>query len=74
MGKPSGLLLDWWTGSRIRWCAPLFFNSFNPFTGLYYANEMIIGDPPSCDGLCELDAFENSLGISNSINSLEHFP
>ena len=62
----------WWVGGPgpVNGGALLFFNSFNAFTGLFYANELIIGDPAGCNGLCELDAFENSLGISNSINSL----
>ncbi|MGA3129290.1 MAG: hypothetical protein ABSD59_00710 [Terracidiphilus sp.] len=53
-------------GNPVQGGALLFFNSFNG--GTFYANELIIGDPPSCDGLCELDAFETYLGISPTNN------
>ena len=58
----------WWAGGPgpVFGGALLFFNSFNG--GTFYANELIIGDPPSCDGLCELDAFETYLGISPTNN------
>jgi hypothetical protein len=60
----------WWAGgpSPVFGGALLFFNSFN--NGTFYANELIIGDPASCDGLCELDAFEASLGISATNNAV----
>jgi hypothetical protein len=58
----------WWAGGPgpVFGGALLFFNSING--GTLYANMMIIGDPASCDGLCELTAFENSLGISATNN------
>jgi hypothetical protein len=60
----------WWAGGPgpVFGGALLFFNSFN--NGTFYADELIIGDPPSCDGLCELDAFENYLGISPTNNQV----
>jgi hypothetical protein len=60
----------WWAGGPgpVFGGALLFFNSFNG--GTFYANELIIGDPPSCDGLCELDSFDTFLGISPTINEV----
>ena len=62
----------WWAGGPgpVFGGALLFFNSFNG--GTFYANELIIGDPPCSTpfsatdpgGLCELDSFETYLGIS----------
>jgi hypothetical protein len=59
----------WWAGgpAPVFGGALLFFNSFN--NGTFYANELIIGDPPACDGLCELNLFETSLGIA-AMNNL----
>jgi MYXO-CTERM domain-containing protein len=56
----------WWStpgvGGPVHGGALLFFNSFSG--GTFYADELIIGDPASCDGLCELQDFESYLGIS----------
>jgi len=42
-----------------------FFNSFNPFTGVFYANMMIVLDPPSCDVITCLSDFETDLGSTS---------
>jgi len=53
----------YWTGGPAGGGALAFFNSFNPFTGTFYANMMIVLDPPSCsDALTCLGDLETSLG------------
>ncbi|MFZ1086739.1 MAG: hypothetical protein WAN35_17390 [Terracidiphilus sp.] len=42
-----------------------FFNSFNPFTGVFFANMMIVGDPAGCDATCALGDFETDLGSTS---------
>ncbi len=54
-----------WTGGPAGGGALAFFNSFNPFTGTFYANELIVLDPPSCDATCEIDLLEAALGNSS---------
>lgn len=63
----------WWAGGPgpVQGGALLFFNSFN--NGNFYANMLIIGDPPSCDGFCELGAFETQFGLSGVTNTMTTF-
>jgi hypothetical protein len=62
----------WWStpgvGNPVQGGALLFFNSFA--NGTFYANKLIIGDPPCTPpgGLCELQDFETYLGISPTNN------
>jgi hypothetical protein len=53
----------YWTGGPAGGGALGFFNSFNPFTGVFYANMMIVLDPVSCSpaSVC-LSDFEADLG------------
>ncbi|MGA9071477.1 MAG: hypothetical protein WB424_14525 [Terracidiphilus sp.] len=39
-----------------------FFNSFNPFTGVFFANMLIVLDPASCSASVCLSDFEADLG------------
>jgi len=54
-----------WAGGPAGGGALAFFNSFNPFTGTFYANELIVLDPASCDASCELSTLEAALGNSS---------
>lgn len=55
-----------WAGGPAGGGALAFFNSFNPFTGIFFANELIVLDPPSCvDASTCLSDLESELG-SNS--------
>ncbi len=55
-----------WVGGPAGGGGRAFFNSFNPFTGTFYANELIVLDPPSCDVLCELNLLlEADLGSTS---------
>jgi len=54
-----------WVGGPAGGGGLAFFNSFNPFTGTFYANMMIVLDPPSCDALCELNDLEALLGSTS---------
>ena len=54
-----------WVGGPAGGGALAFFNSFNPFTGTFYANELIVLDPPTCDAICEINLLEASLGSTS---------
>ena len=54
-----------WVGGPAGGGGLAFFNSFNPFTGTFYANELIVLDPISCDAACELTALEADLGSTS---------
>jgi hypothetical protein len=54
-----------WVGGPAGGGGLAFFNSFNPFTGIFYANEIIVLDPASCDASCELLSLETALGNSS---------
>jgi hypothetical protein len=56
----------YWTGGPAGGGALAFFNSFNPFTGVFYANMMIVDDPP-CDPIscAALSTFESDLGSTS---------
>jgi hypothetical protein len=57
----------YWTGGPAGGGALAFFNSFNPFTGVFFANEMIVLDPPSCDAITCLSDLEGELGSSSGL-------
>lgn len=44
-----------------------FFNSFNPFTGVFYANIMIVLDPYACSASVCLSDFEADLGSTSGL-------
>jgi hypothetical protein len=54
-----------WTGGPAGGGAFAFFNSFNPFTGIFYANEMIVLDPDSCSAIDCLSELEGELGSTS---------
>jgi hypothetical protein len=54
-----------WVGGPAGGGGLAFFNSFNPFTGTFYANEIIVLDPASCDASCELISLEAALGSTS---------
>jgi len=54
-----------WVGGPAGSGGVAFFNSFNAFTGTFYANELIVLDPASCDASCELISLEAALGSSS---------
>jgi len=54
-----------WTGGPAGGGGVAFFNSFNPFTGIFYANELIVLDPFSCSASCELSTLEAALGSTS---------
>jgi hypothetical protein len=54
-----------WIGGPAGSGGVAFFNSFNAFTGTFYANELIVLDPASCDASCELISLEAALGNSS---------
>jgi hypothetical protein len=55
-----------WVGGPAGGGALAFFNSFNPFTGVFYADMMIVDDPP-CDPVscAALSTFESELGSTS---------
>jgi hypothetical protein len=55
----------YWTGGPAGGGALAFFNSFNPFTGVFFANEMIVLDPASCTAIDCLSELEGQLGSSS---------
>ncbi len=57
----------YWTGGPAGGGALGFFNSFNPFTGVSYANMMIVLDPPSCSAINCLSDFEANLGSTSGL-------
>ncbi|MGA3161256.1 MAG: hypothetical protein ABSC77_08555 [Terracidiphilus sp.] len=57
----------YWTGGPAGGGALAFFNSFNPFTGVYYANMMIVLDPFSCSASVCLSDFETDLGSTSGL-------
>jgi hypothetical protein len=54
-----------WVGGPAGGGALGFFNSFNPFSGVFYANMMIVLDPMMCDATCTLNLFETDLGSTS---------
>ena len=58
----------YWTGGPAGGGALGFFNSFNPFTGVFFANMMIVLDPASCSpaSVC-LSDFEADLGSTSGL-------
>ena len=56
----------YWVGGPAGGGALGFFNSFNPFTGIFYANMMIVLDPPSCGVAIDcLSDLETALGSTS---------
>jgi hypothetical protein len=56
----------YWVGGPAGGGALGFFNSFNPFTGVFFANMMIVLDPASCgDASACLSALESELGSTS---------
>jgi len=56
----------YWTGGPAGGGALGFFNTFNPFTGVYFANMMIVLDPPSCGAASNcLSDLESELGSTS---------
>ena len=56
----------YWVGGPAGGGALGFFNSFNPFTGVFYANMMIVLDPVSCgDASACLSDLESELGSTS---------
>jgi hypothetical protein len=55
----------YWIGGPAGGGALGFFNSFNPFTGVFFANEMIVLDPPACTAITCLSDLESELGSTS---------
>ena len=57
----------YWVGGPAGGGELAFFNTFNPFTGLFYANMMIVGDPPCTDTGCpDMSTLVSDLGGNTS--------
>ena len=57
----------YWVGGPAGGGELAFFNTFNPFTGLFYANALIVGDPPCTDTGCpDMSTFVSDLGGNTS--------
>jgi hypothetical protein len=55
----------YWIGGPAGGGALGFFNSFNPRTGVFFANMMIVLDPASCSAIDCLSDFEADLGSTS---------